>query len=52
MAYNSDASGRFEVYVRSLTPGGGQFQISRGGGWAPRWRGTAGNSPFSRPTVR
>jgi eukaryotic-like serine/threonine-protein kinase len=39
IAYNSDASGRYEVYVRSLTPGGGQFQISRSGGWAPRWRG-------------
>lgn len=39
VAYNSDVSGRVEVYVRSFSPGGGQFQISRNGGWAPRWRG-------------
>jgi hypothetical protein len=39
MAYDSNASGRLEVYVRSLTAGGGQFKISRNGGWAPRWRG-------------
>jgi eukaryotic-like serine/threonine-protein kinase len=38
IAYNSDASGRFEVYVRSFPGPGGQFQISRNGGWAPRWR--------------
>jgi Tol biopolymer transport system component len=39
VAYNSDASGRFEVYVRSVLGPGGQFQISRNGGWAPKWRG-------------
>jgi Tol biopolymer transport system component len=39
VAYDSDASGRFEVYVRSLAPGGGQFRISSNGGWAPKWRG-------------
>jgi len=45
VAYDSDESGRFEVYVRSFAPGGGQFQISRNGGWAPRWRGD-GNEIF------
>jgi eukaryotic-like serine/threonine-protein kinase len=39
IAYDSDATGRFEVYVRSFSPGGGQLQISRNGGWAPRWSG-------------
>ena len=39
VAYNSDASGRFEVYVRAFAGPGGQFQISRNGGWAPKWRG-------------
>jgi hypothetical protein len=39
IAYDSDASGRYEVYVQSFSPGGGHFQISRNGGWAPRWRG-------------
>lgn len=39
IAYGSDATRRFEVYERSSSPGGGQLQISRNGGWAPRWRG-------------
>jgi len=39
VAYNSNASGRFEVYVRAFPGPGGQFQISRDGGWAPKWRG-------------
>ena len=39
VAYNSNASGRFEVYVRAFPGPGGQFQISRNGGWAPKWRG-------------
>jgi len=38
VAYNSDASGRFEVYIRAFPGSGGQFQVSRNGGWAPRWR--------------
>ncbi len=39
IAYNANPSGRFEVFIRSATPGGGVVQISRDGGWAPRWRG-------------
>ena len=39
IAYESDASGRFEVYVRSLSSGGGEAKVSRDGGWAPRWQG-------------
>ena len=39
IAYESDASGRFEVYVRSLSSGGGEVKVSRDGGWAPRWQG-------------
>jgi Tol biopolymer transport system component len=38
VAYNSNASGRLEVYIRSFPGPGGQFQVSRNGGWAPRWR--------------
>jgi len=38
IAYDSDAQVRFEVYVRSFSPGGGEYKISRNGGWAPRWR--------------
>ena len=39
LAYNADESGRFEVYVQSFpAPGGGKWQISKDGGWFPRWR--------------
>jgi eukaryotic-like serine/threonine-protein kinase len=50
MAYQSDESGRFEVYVQPFNPSpagvaggapsapGGKWQISTGGGAFPRWR--------------
>ncbi len=37
VAYQSDESGRFEVYVRGF-PSGGQWQVSTEGGFRPRWR--------------
>jgi dipeptidyl aminopeptidase/acylaminoacyl peptidase len=36
-AYQSDESGRYEVYVRPASGGGGKWQISTGGGISPRW---------------
>jgi Tol biopolymer transport system component len=39
IAYESDASSRFEVYIRSVAAGGGEVKVSRNGGWAPRWQG-------------
>jgi serine/threonine protein kinase len=47
VAYSSDESGRFEVYVRSFSMNsagtavelGGKWPISNGGGREPRWRG-------------
>jgi Tol biopolymer transport system component len=39
LAYASDASGRYEVYVQSFPGGGGKRQVSTGGGHFPRWRG-------------
>jgi Tol biopolymer transport system component/DNA-binding winged helix-turn-helix (wHTH) protein len=42
VAYTSDESGRFETYVMPFSQGkaaGGKWQISNGGGWAPRWSG-------------
>ncbi|HEV2664055.1 MAG TPA: protein kinase, partial [Blastocatellia bacterium] len=39
LAYVSDVSGRFEVYVQSFPAGGGKQQVSTGGGAYPRWRG-------------
>ncbi|MGH9852169.1 MAG: hypothetical protein ACREBD_20215, partial [Blastocatellia bacterium] len=38
LAYISDVSGRYEVYVQSFPEGGGKRQVSTGGGNHPRWR--------------
>jgi Tol biopolymer transport system component/predicted Ser/Thr protein kinase len=38
MAYESDASGRFEIYLESLAASGAQRQVSVAGGVSPRWR--------------
>jgi dipeptidyl aminopeptidase/acylaminoacyl peptidase len=37
VAYTSDESGRYEVYVRPYPPGPGKWKISVNGGDAPRW---------------
>src|SRR5262249_29459823 len=37
LAYHSDESGRFEVYVRSFPGPGGKRQVSTGGGGFPVW---------------
>jgi hypothetical protein len=39
IAYESDESGRYEVYVQSFPASGGKWQISTAGGAEPRWRG-------------
>jgi Tol biopolymer transport system component len=38
MAYSSNESGRYEIYVRPFPGPGGQWQISTAGGISPRWR--------------
>ncbi|MFN0120174.1 MAG: protein kinase domain-containing protein, partial [Blastocatellia bacterium] len=38
LAYISDESGRFEVYVQRFPAGGGRRQVSTGGAVGPRWR--------------
>jgi Tol biopolymer transport system component len=38
VAYQSDESGQFEIYVVPFPPGAGKWQVSTGGGVAPRWR--------------
>jgi hypothetical protein len=38
-AFSSDKSGRHEVYVKPVTPGAGETQVSFGGGMEPRWNG-------------
>jgi serine/threonine-protein kinase len=37
LAYDSNESGRSEVYVRPFPMGGGKWQVSDGGGAYPRW---------------
>jgi Tol biopolymer transport system component len=39
VAYSSNESGKWEVYVTSFPEAKGRWQISSGGGEQPRWRG-------------
>ncbi len=39
LAYASDESGTWEIYVTSFPNAAGKWQVSRGGGTEPRWRG-------------
>jgi Tol biopolymer transport system component len=39
LAYASDESGDWEVYITPFPATGGKLQVSRGGGTEPRWRG-------------
>lgn len=38
VAYASDESGRYEIYVQSFPLSGAKFQVSTGGGTEPVWR--------------
>lgn len=38
LAYDSDESGRWEVYIVGFPQGEGKWQVSTGGGQQPRWR--------------
>jgi Tol biopolymer transport system component len=38
VAYQSNESGQFEIYVRPFPGPGGQWQVSTTGGISPRWR--------------
>jgi eukaryotic-like serine/threonine-protein kinase len=39
VAYASDESGNWEIYVTTFPSAEGKWQVSRGGGTEPRWRG-------------
>ena len=39
LAYASEQSGRWEVYVQALSGASGRWQVSTEGGRNPRWRG-------------
>ncbi len=47
LAYDSNESGRFEVYVRPFPEAGGKWQVSTEGGREPRWS-KRGNELFFR----
>jgi hypothetical protein len=38
LAYASDESGRYEIYVRPFPHGAGKWQVSVNDGMQPRWR--------------
>ncbi len=38
LAYTTDESGRYEVYVQPIPPSGTKWPVSREGGTRPRWR--------------
>ena len=52
LAYQSNESGSFEVYVRPFPGPGGKWQISTGGGSTPSGRTTARNFFIARRTAR
>ena len=37
IAYASDESGRFEIYVQPFPPSGSKWRVSNNGGFEPRW---------------
>ena len=49
VAYASDESGRYEVYVRAFPSGEGRRQVPSGGGISPLWRADGGELYFQAP---
>ncbi len=49
-AYASDESGNWEIYVTSFPGATGKWQVSRGGGTEPRWRGDGKEIFYIGPT--
>lgn len=52
MAYMSNESGRPEVYVQPYPPTGAKWQISKGGGLQPQWRGDGRELFYLTPSRR
>ena len=50
LAYASDESGNSEIYVTSFPGATGKWQVSRGGGREPRWRGDGKEIFYIAPT--
>src|SRR5262249_25101808 len=47
LAYASDESGRWEIYVRRFPEGGPAMQVSTGGGYTPVWSHDGGEIVYS-----
>jgi hypothetical protein len=46
VAYTSNESGTYEVRVRNAARSGRKWQVSKNGGYEPRWRGDGGELYF------
>jgi Tol biopolymer transport system component/predicted Ser/Thr protein kinase len=52
VAYESNESGRNEIYVRPFPGPGGQWQVSTGGGSMPRWRADGKELYYLAPDLK
>ena len=52
VAYSSNESGRWEVYVTSFPDARGKWQVSTNGGEQPRWRGDGKEIYFLSPDAK
>jgi len=52
VAYSSNESGRWEVYVTSFPDARGKWQVSTNGGEEPRWRGDGKEIYFLSPDAK
>ncbi|HEX4005385.1 MAG TPA: protein kinase [Acidobacteriaceae bacterium] len=50
VAYASNESGAWEIYVTTFPGAAGKWQVSRGGGSEPRWRGDGKEMFYLSPT--
>ncbi len=49
LAYCSNSSGRFEIYVQAMAGGGAKWLVSRGGGVQPQWSANGRQLYFITP---
>ena len=52
LAYASNESGRYEIYVRTFPEAGGKLQVSLAGGVQPRWRRDSQELFYVAPDTR
>ncbi|MGC2764359.1 MAG: protein kinase [Candidatus Acidiferrum sp.] len=52
VAYDSNESGKWEVYVTSFPDAHGKWQVSSGGGEQPRWRGDGKEMFYLAPDAK